>query len=44
MINSLKFKKALKLAKKYYGNKTDGSGTLIFDHCFRVSIKLVEFL
>lgn len=40
MINQLKFKKAIKLAKKYYEDKIDGSGTLIFDHCFRVSIKL----
>ena len=44
MINSSKFKKAIKLAKEYYKDKTDGSGNLIFDHCFRVSTKLYELL
>lgn len=42
--NSKKARKAIFLAKKYYGEKKDGSGTLIFDHCLRVSIHLFNLL
>ncbi len=44
MIDYRLFKKAVDLARRYYKNKTDGSGTLIFDHCFRVAIKLKQIV
>lgn len=44
IINSSKFKKAIQLAKKYYGRKKDASGTLIFDHCLRVAIRIESLI